>query len=126
MSGAPKTFGPAEFRKELVKVMPGYDWTVHRQHHLTPHSMEATGTQSSGMNRLSTLRVTRHDHGIVQYEVKSAGFGLRAPWLHKCRDASLKSALRGLQQHYERQAALYRGHANALQNAREPAKEQAA
>ena len=109
-----KPYTAADFRAELVKVMPGYDWTVHRQPHYVPNMLEATGTRSSGMNRLSTLHVTRIDHSIVHYEVKSAGFGRRAPWLHKNRDTTLKSALRGLQRHYETQAGLYRGHAEAL------------
>lgn len=116
---APKTFGPAEFRKELVKAMPGYDWTVHRQSKHVPEYMEATGIQSSGFNRLSTLSVARRDlSGVVEYTAKSAGFGTRAPWLHTNADATLARSLRGLQQHYEMWASTYRGHANALQNAR--------
>lgn len=110
-----KTFTTADFRAELVKVMPGYDWTVHRQFSAALDQMEATGTRSSGMNRLSTLHVTRTEYSGVKYWVKSAGFGRRAPWLHTNADVTIKSALRGLQRHYETQAGLYRGHAEALQ-----------
>lgn len=51
-----------EFRAELEKIMPGYMWTVHRpSKHLRfpPYVLVATGIQSSGSNRLSTLEVTR-------------------------------------------------------------------
>lgn len=115
--------GPAfvrEFRAELVKTMPGYSWTVHR----TPSDalLKATGTQSSGFNRLSTLLVERRDNyagrGFPWYEVKSAGFGLRAPFLGTNSDKTLARALRGLQQHYEAMAAKYAGHARALQAGR--------
>lgn len=51
----------AEFRKELLKIMPGYSWTVHKTSN--PERLTATGIQSSGFNRLSTLQVTRTDKG---------------------------------------------------------------
>lgn len=109
----------AAFRKELVKIMPGYDWTVHRQFRSAPHLLEATGIQSSGFNRLSTLAVARRAvDGKVEYEAMSAGFGKRAPWLHDVKRPTLAQALRALQDHYEERAATYRGHANALKNAR--------
>ncbi|MCG8271615.1 hypothetical protein MIC97_08880 [Aquamicrobium sp. NLF2-7] len=110
---------PKEFRTELTKIMPGYSWTVHKSS--SDSRLEATGTQSSGFNRLSTLRVVRTERdGSVWYEAKSAGFGLRAPWLGENSDATLARALRGLQRHYEQKAATYAGHARALQNARQP------
>lgn len=110
---------PAKFRAELTKIMPGYDWTVHRQSRYAPDFLEATGIQSSGFNRLSTLSVTRREKGpAVVYEAKSAGYGTRAPWLHTNADSTLARALRGLQQHYETMANTYRGHAAALQSAR--------
>lgn len=108
----------SEFRRELVKVMPGYDWTVHKSH--APEiCLVATGTKSSGFNRLSTLQVTRRvtDEGIG-YEVKSAGYGKRAPWLHTAGALTLAKALRHLQDHYETMARLYSGHASDLQVAR--------
>lgn len=114
---------PKEFRAELLKLMPGYSWTVHKSS--TLDYLEATGTKSSGFNRLSTLRVARRDNypvsGAAWYEAKSAGFGLRAPWLAKNEDATLARALRGLQEHYEHKAATYASHARALKSGRQPA-----
>ncbi|MDW9814951.1 hypothetical protein GOB25_07695 [Sinorhizobium meliloti] len=108
-----------EFRAELVKIMPGYTWTVHK----TPKGMtflEATGIQSSGFNRLSTLSVIRRERdGTVSYEAKSAGYGRRAEWLHTNTDGTLARALRGLQAHYEYTANTYRNHAAALQHGRQ-------
>ena len=102
-----------EFRKELVKIMPGYNWTVHQSR--IPGYLSATGTQSSGFNRLSTLSVVRREQdGTVRYEAKSAGFGLRAKWLHSAEDRSMARALRGLQDYYEHMANTYRAHAEHL------------
>ncbi|MGB3833776.1 MAG: hypothetical protein WA975_18145 [Mesorhizobium sp.] len=116
---------PKEFRAELVKIMPGYSWTVHRSSN--DAYMEATGITTSGFNRLSTLRIVRAEEndGSPVYEAKSAGFGTRAPWLHTNADGTLARALRGLQQHYQMMAATYAGHARALENARQPKKEPA-
>ena len=117
-----------EFRAELEKIMPGYAWTVHKslKNSLPPKLAEdlpevlrATGTQSSGFNRLSTLEVTRREHdGMVTYEARSSGYGTKAPWLHHSRAGTLARALRYLQEHYERTAATYRSHAVALATAR--------
>ncbi|RVQ09818.1 hypothetical protein [Sinorhizobium meliloti] len=110
---------PNEFRAELVKIMPGYSWTVHK----TPKGMtylSATGIQSSGSNRLSTLSVVRRERdGTVSYEAKSAGYGTRARWLHTNTDGTLARALRGLQDHYEAVANTYRSHASALKTGRQ-------
>jgi len=110
--------GSDAFRIELLKLMPGYSWTVHKS--LFEDRIEATGTQSSGSNRLSTLSVirTQGSDGVVRYEARSAGYGLRAPWLHTNADGTLARALRGLQDHYEHRAATYRSHAAALQQGR--------
>lgn len=108
---------PHEFRAECVKLMPGYSWTVHktdRESYIT-----ATGIQSSGFNRISTLHVIRTEiDGVPSYEVKSAGFGLGAKWLGTKADGTLARALRCLQSHYEAMESKYGGHARALQNAR--------
>lgn len=107
-----------DLRKDLVKLMPGYDWTVHR---VRPGAVVilATGTKSSGFNRLSTLSVSRTEKdGVVTYEAKSAGFGTKATWIHTHEDRTLARALRGLQSHYEAMAITYRGLASALQNGR--------
>ena len=106
-----------EFRKQLIKIMPGYTWTIHRNSYIpTTYSyLEATGIQSSGFNRLSTLYVIRREtDNVVEYEVKSAGYGRASPWLSTSRDPSLARALRGLQDHYEQKATMYSGHASAL------------
>lgn len=114
------TMSSNEFRDELVKIMPGYQWTVHRPTKFArtldmPAVLTATGTQSSGSNRLSTLEVTRRDDaGKVTYTAKSAGYGTRARWLHESTDGTLARALRGLQDHYEAVAATYRSHAEAM------------
>lgn len=111
---------PKEFRAELAKIMPGYSWTVHKSH--SDALLKATGIKSSGFNRLSTLLVERRDNyaggGIPWYEVKSAGYGLRAPFLASNADRTLARALRGLQSHYEQMATTYAGHAIALSSAR--------
>ena len=104
---------PNEFRKELVNIMPNYAWTVHRT--VSDAYLKATGTQSSEFNRISTLRVVRIEKDTyVRYEVKSAGYGLNAPWLHGNEDKTLARALRGLQSHYEAMAATYRSHAERM------------
>lgn len=118
---------PKEFRAELEKIMPGYSWTVHKS--ARDGLLNATGTKSSGFNRLSTLLVERRDNyagrGFPWYTVKSAGFGARAPFLGTNEDRTLARALRGLQQHYEHMAATYAGHAKALQSARHAKAERA-
>jgi len=107
-----------EFRAELVKIMPGYKWTVHQSR--TPELLIATGIQYSGSNRLSTLSIDRVERKGQKptYQAKSAGYGRRAMWLHANNDGTLALALRGLQDHYERQEAMYRSHAKALQQGR--------
>jgi hypothetical protein len=115
---ADKPFAADQFRAELVKIMPGYKWTVHRAGKDAVR-LEATGIQSGGFNRLSTLHVERRiERGRPWYKAKSAGFGLRAKWLHENGDVSLAKALRGLQEHYERMANTYHGHAAYLRDAR--------
>ncbi len=117
MAKVVKEYGANDFRAELVKIMPGYNWTVHKSSNVA--RIEATGTQSSGSNRLSTLSVIRTEKdGRTIYEAKSAGYGLRAKWLHRHSDGTLARAFRGLQDYYEAVAATHRSHANALKNAR--------
>lgn len=115
-----------EFRESLVKVMPGYSWTVHRT--LKGFTfLEATGIQSSGFNRLSTLSVIyREKNGVASYEAKSAGYGTRAKWLHTHTDRTLARALRGLQDHYEGVSNTYRSHAASLAKGRKSIEERTA
>jgi len=106
-----------EFRAELQKIMPGYAWTVHKSR--AEGYLDATGIQSSGFNRLSTLHVERREQGApVEYTAKSAGYGRRARWMHECSGGTLARALRGLQDYYERVAATHRTHASYLANGR--------
>ncbi len=37
---------PSEFRAELVKIMPGYKWVLHKTHN-PEHTLIATGTIST-------------------------------------------------------------------------------
>lgn len=108
-----------EFRKELMKIMPGYKWTIHRP---SPKGyLSATGIKSSGFNRLSTLFVERFKGGDdITYEAKSSGFGKSAPWLSECKAGTLARVLRSLQDHYEVRAQNYGSHASALKYARKP------
>lgn len=114
----------SDFRADLAKIMPGYEWTVHRQPKYSSASQDhwplvASGIQSSGSNRLSTLEVERRERdGAVTYTARSSGYGRRAQWLHAHTDSTLARALRGLQDHYERTASTYRSHASSLQYGR--------
>ena len=103
----------SKFRKELKKVMPGYKWTIHKK--ICSSILVATGVQTAGKNRTSTLEVSMNKAG---YRVKSSGFGCNSPWLHDCSRKTLKQALRALQDHYEVQASNYSGYALSLQNGR--------
>ena len=113
----------SKFRDELTKIMPGFGWTVHNESKISKYLREkdrneyirATGIQSSGFNRLSTLQVERRvKNDQTEYEVKSSGFGLKAPWLATVKDGTLARALRRLQEHYEHTASNYGSHANDL------------
>ena len=107
-----------EFRKQLTKIMPGYMWTIHRSGNSKGY-LTATGIQSSGFNRLSTLQITKLEkNGKIVYEATSSGFGTKATWLSDYTASTLARALRGLQNHYEAMAMSYSNHASALQGAR--------
>jgi len=100
--------------------MPGYTWTVHRNMLKNSKYLSATGVQSSGFNRLSTLQVVKREKGdTVEYEVKSSGFGASAPWLSDYTDKTLARSLRGLQDYYDTMASTYSNHAISLQRGRE-------
>jgi hypothetical protein len=110
-----------ELRAQLLEIMPGYKWTVHKDSFdkYDIIKIEATGVQSSGSNRTSTLQVTLDERaGKVGYLAKSSGHGKNAPWLEEFQAPTLAQALRGLQQRYEYSASLYAGHARALQEGR--------
>ncbi|MBL0732239.1 MAG: hypothetical protein JJW03_05230 [Desulfosarcina sp.] len=106
------------FREELKKIMPGYKWTVHRNM-LSKTYIDATGTQSSGFNRTSTLNIMRSEQkGIISYIARSLGFGKNARWLYTYKDETLSKALRGLQNSYEESANNYFQHVAALEKGR--------
>lgn len=113
----------ADFRKELLRIMPGYKWTVHKPG-VYGFYLSATGIQSAGFNRLSTLQVVvRLRKDAIEYEVKSSGFGKKAPWLSEATGCTLARALRALQVHYEYAAANNIRHARALEAGRKPAQQ---
>lgn len=119
MAKPDKPFTADDFRAELVKIMPGYRWTVHRPAK-GASKLNATGIQSSGFNRLSTLIVQRAlERDGPWYTAKSAGFGTRTPFIGECGDRTLARALRGLQDHYTGKANTYRSLAARLQAGRE-------
>ena len=113
-----------EFRQELVQVMPGYRWTVHEA---TPAGIKrATGTtvvvSSNGIVLFTpTLEVERRENyaasGRPLYSVR---FALRAdaPFLAASESGTLPEALRGLLDHYQKTAATYQAHAQALDSGR--------
>ncbi len=116
-AGQPECGGKA-FRARLIKIMPGYNWTVHRASKGAT-KLTATGIQPSGFNRCSTLEVTWERKPKVDwYTARSSGFGLRARWLGEGAGTTLARALRSLQDYYQRMSALHAGHARALQEAR--------
>ena len=108
--------GSALFRASLTKALPGYNWTVHK-----PISkdadLHATGIQSSGSNRCSTIEVTMRTGG-KWFEAKIAGYGTRAKWLKTGCGSTLIQAIRSLQDGLEHEAAIYRSQASTLQEAR--------
>lgn len=121
------TMNSSEFREELTKIMPGYDWTIHKPLIRDGMYLSATGIQSSGFNRMSTLQVVRRiKEGVVEYEVKSSGYGTKSPWLWMATDCTIARALRKLQKHYESQAAKYSSHATDLQLGRKAPAQEAA
>lgn len=107
-----------QFRNDLKKIMPGYKWTVHKPL-FEGASLDATGIQTAGFNRMSTVQVTLVEtEGSKTYTVKSAGFGAKARWRHTTTGRTLAQAFRDLQTHYEREEQEYRSLANALKAGR--------
>ena len=108
-----------EFRKELRKIMPGYKWTVHRVKYNNPNILHATGIQSSGFNRMSTLYIKRRFSGrSAEYSAMSSGYGRRDAIKGMFNAPTLARALRGLQQQYEKKSLNYKGLAKDLENGR--------
>lgn len=99
------------FRADLMKIMPGYKWTVHKSNN--PAWIRATGIMSSGFNRLSTLEIIREGSGW--YRAASAGFGAKAVFGKSFGGKTIARALRDLQGHYESEADRYRSLAARLE-----------
>ena len=118
-----------DFRKELVKIMPGYKWTVRNPSRFDTKEkkdlyMEATGIQSAGFNRLSTLWVSRREkNGAVGYEAKIFGYGLRNSAISSCTwgAKTLARCLRDLQNTCELMKRTYGGAEFHLESARKKA-----
>jgi hypothetical protein len=113
------------FREELEKIMPGYKWTVKNPSRFdTPEEknlyMEATGIQSAGFNRLSTLWVCRREKGsVILYEATIYGYGLRSSAIASCKDEpTLARCLRGLQSICQSAKCKYGGAESYLEDAR--------
>ena len=124
MKKKPQKSKTEEFREELNRQMPGYAWTIHRSSkcygEVELTALAATGIQSAGMNRLSTLKVVRQElDDRNRYYAKSSGFGVRAPWLHEAMGNTLAQALRALQDYYEYAARKYSNHAHYLEMGRQ-------
>lgn len=111
-----KAFGPAEFRKELNKLLPGFKWSVERR---SPESrcMVANGIQSSGFNRTATMQVER-ERESGWYKVRASGYGKNVPWLGDGYGGTLARAVRLLQDECERRASMYGTMGNTIQDAR--------
>ena len=111
-----------EFRAELQKIMPGYQWTVKRPYTDGQKWFTATGIQSAVFNRTSTLEVTRRVEQqtedttapTVNYEVRLFGSGMRGPSRSSATGATLAKALRYTQDHCEAMAGEYAGCLNAM------------
>ena len=115
-----------EFRAELVKIMPGYKWTVKTPSRFPTDTgpgyahMTATGIQSAGFNRMSTLEVVRRvdKDQTVEYTASVAGYGTWGPWVECVKENTLARALRQLQERCEAMRSVYVACVNALEGAR--------
>ena len=102
------------FRTSLTKLLPGYNWTVHKQ--IGPN-IQATGIQSSGFNRCSTIQVV-HRLELKWFEARIAGYGKHSQWLQSGSGGTLAQAIRSLQSELENKASIYSAQASTLQEAR--------
>jgi hypothetical protein len=116
MGANTETKRAALFRASLTKLLPGYNWTVHKAFGAGA-GLCATGIQSSGSNRCSTVEVKQRADGSW-FESRLSGYGLHSPWLAAGFGGSLAQAVRSLQTSLERQAGIYQAQASTLQNAR--------
>ncbi len=110
-----KTPTPTDFRASLTKLLPGYNWTVHKP---IGTDLRATGIQSSGFNRCSTIDVVMSDGG-KWFKSRIAGYGTRAEWLQSGCGSTLAKAIRSMQEGLEHQAQIYNSQAATVQEARQ-------
>ena len=107
-----------KFREALVKIMPGCKWTIHRSRK-GDLTILATAKETSGFNRLSTLEVSYSSRNQSDwFEVKYFGNGTRGHLLDKNGDVTLARAVRGLQDRFQRKAAIYSCAAGRISEAR--------
>lgn len=104
-----------ELREKLTSLLPGYKWTVHKSE--PGDWQEATGIQSAGFNRLSTIGVTVKESG-QWYEMKVAGHGTHAKWSAAGCGKTLAKAARMMQEALEWKANFYAGLASMVRAAR--------
>lgn len=112
----------AQLRAELQRRMPGYRWTVHRPD-ADGRRIDATGTQSAGSNRLSTLTVIRRlkpfgGGDYPCYEAAIYGPGTRGVAEFVCVATTLARSLRFVQDRAEAQARHWCGIAARLAEGR--------
>ena len=117
-----------EFRAELKKIMPGYKWAVKRpldKECTWLEWLEATGIQSAGFNRMSTLEIIRRTatqrdgSATINYDAKLFGSGMRGPARASAKNITLARTLRGLQECCEAMRAEYTACARALEIGRD-------
>lgn len=114
-----------KFRDELIRLLPGYKWTVHKPSvffEKTPElisDLTAEGTISKGFNRLSTIEIRRIEKNTgVEYTARSAGSGTRSRWLGEQKRDTLAQAIRSLQEYHEMWAREHAAHAGYIQGSR--------
>ncbi len=114
-----REFKADDFRKELNKVLPGYKWTISK-HTGNGQHLTATGIQSSGFNRVSTIEIYRESKdGYGFYSAKIWGYGRRSPLVAETGEfGSLKRALRLLQEYCEHRSSVFKSAANYIEFAR--------
>lgn len=110
--------GSADFRKWLRKVLPGYNWTVHKSKFPDLQTaIHATGVQTSGFNRTSTIEVVMKKQG-QWFEAYISGYGKHSTVLGEGFGRTVAQAFRALQSNLETKAQIYAVQAGTVQAAR--------
>lgn len=126
-----KVYTRAEFKADLERVMPGFKWTVHKPSSLLrwdeptkmhvkvtlaekdAHRMTATGTKSSGFNRVATIEATYLANILRPFEVVVFGYGCRGPKIMAGVGKTVPQAFRDAQSKCEERAQFF-GHGASL------------